>query len=127
MRDREVYDDDPYETYEPEDRGRTVPLPVLFVLVVAILAGGGLVVYGSFVDRTRTQVPILVSGFIVAGLALAILAVASALSAVRSARHGRGGRAFFVALFGGILCLGAAGSLGAGVVLALLYGSTPGA
>ena len=114
--------------YEPIVRPRrTLPLPLLFVLLVAVLAGGALVLYGAFVDRGRTQIPVLVSGFVVLGLTFTALAAASAVSAVRSARDGHGGRAFLVALLGGLLCLAAAGNLGAGVVLALLYGSTPGA
>ena len=114
--------------YEPIERSRrTVPLPLLFVLLVAVVAGTGMVLYGTFVDRSRTQVPILVSGFVVVGLAFAVLAGGSAMAALRSGREGRGARAFAIAFFGGLCCLAAAGSLGAGVILALLYGSTPGA
>ena len=114
--------------FEPVERPRrTVPLPLLFVLLVGLVAGSGLVLYGMFVDRSRTQVPMLVSGFLVLGLVFSALAAASAVSSVRSARDGRAGRAVWVALLGGLMCLAAAGNLGAGVVLALLYGSTPGA
>jgi hypothetical protein len=114
--------------YEPIERPRrTVPLALLFVLLIGLVAGSGLVVYGMFVDRSRTQVPVLVSGFMVLGFVFVALAAASAVSSVRSARDGRGARAVWIALLGGLMCLAAAGNLGAGVVLALLYGSTPGA
>lgn len=108
---------------EPAPRPRSRPSPAQIVLLVALFASLVVVVYGSFVDKSAAQVPILGSGLAVMGLTLLAFAGMGALASVRAGREGEGGRAFGAALIGGICALAAAGALGAALVLVLLWGS----
>ena len=111
----------PYEIDEPARGGRVTPFRV--AIAIALVGSIALMAYGLFVDRSGSQIPILVSGLAVFGLTLLVLAIAGAATSVRAAREGRGGRSFARALLGGFCALGAAGSLAAAVVLALLWRS----
>jgi hypothetical protein len=75
----------------------------------------------GIVDRSSNQVAVLVAGLLVLALTLASLAVAGAITAYRAAREGKGARAFWAALLGGLIALAAWGCLAAAAVLALLY------
>jgi hypothetical protein len=55
------------------------------------------------------QIPLMAAGFVVLGTALAALAVWSVLGIWRSASRARGGRAFALAIVGGLAGLGAIG------------------
>jgi hypothetical protein len=109
----------------PEPRGGAVT-PIRVLLAVGLLVGTAMVGLGV-VERGASQVPIVVGGGIVLGASFLAVSAVALLAAIEAARYGSAGRSFFLALFGGGCTLAAAGCLGGAVVLALLYGSTPGA
>jgi len=87
------------------------------------LVGSLIFIAVGFVNRTTTQIPILAAGLAVLGLTLGVLAVACVVAVVRAGREGRDARAFWAALAGGVVVLGAAGALSAAIVLALVWSS----
>ena len=87
------------------------------------LVGSLIFIAVGFVNRTTTQIPILAAGLAVLGLTLGALAVACVVAVVRAGREGRDARAFWAALAGGLVVLGAAGALSAAIVLALVWSS----
>ncbi len=104
-------------------RSRLVtPARVLFMLL--LLASSALVLYGFLFDRSGLQIPIMVSGLVMSGVALAVLALYSIRAIVVAGRRGSGGRAFGWALVGGIAALAASGALSGAVVLFLVVRSS---
>ncbi len=94
--------------------------PTRATLGVAIGGSALFVLYGIFA-RDATQIPMLSAGFAVLGIVFSALALAGAMATYRSARDGEGGRAFGLALLGGLAALVAAGSLATAAVLALVW------
>lgn len=95
--------------------------PVRAAVGVALVGSLVFVVWG-LIDRSGTQVPVLVSGLLILGLTFAALAVTGAIGAYRAGVAGEGARAFWSALLGGLAVLVACGCLTAAVLLALLWG-----
>jgi hypothetical protein len=102
-------------------RERSLLTPGRLVLALALAGSFAIAVYGAFLDRTPAQVPILASGLAVFGLASVMVALRGGAGALRAGRVGDGAAAFRSALLGGVAALVAAGSLGAAVVLILLW------
>ncbi|MGH2408635.1 MAG: hypothetical protein ACRDF7_11230 [Candidatus Limnocylindrales bacterium] len=96
------------------------PFPV--GVAVALVGSAVFIVYG-LINRAADQIPILCAGLAVFGLTMAAVAVVCVLTVVRSARVGQDARAFWAALAGGVAALGAAGTLSAAYILALLWSS----
>jgi hypothetical protein len=94
--------------------------PTRVTLAVAIGGSVLFVLYGIFA-RDATQIPVLSAGFAVLGLVFSALALAGVMATYRSAQDGEGGRAFGLALLGGLAALVAAGSLATAAVLALVW------
>ncbi len=94
--------------------------PTRVMLAIALLGSLAFVAYGVVV-RDETQVPMLSAGFGVLGIVFSALALGGALATYGAARDGRGGRAFSMALLGGIAALVAAGCFATAVVLALVW------
>jgi hypothetical protein len=90
------------------------------LFLVAFLGSAVFLAWG-IVDRGRNQVAFLVAGLLVIALTFASLAVGGAMTAYRAGREGRGARAFWAALLGGMAALAAWGCLATAAVLALLY------
>ena len=107
-----------------ERRARSRFAPSAVVLSLAVLGAGGVIGYGLLVDRSGLQMPLVAVGLAVLGMALVGLALTGAGAAVSAGREGRGGRSLFLSLVGGLLAVAAAGSLGAAVILVLIWGST---
>ena len=114
----------PAELSDDEDQPRRGPSFTAILFFLAALVGGGVIIYAILVDRGRTQIPILVSGLTVVGVSLLVLALVGARGATGAGRVGHAGKALVFALAGGVCALGAAGSLGSAVVLALIWVST---
>jgi K+-transporting ATPase A subunit len=90
------------------------------MLSIALVGSALFVVYGVVV-RDATQVPMLCAGFAVLGIVFSALALGGAIATYRAASDGQGGRAFTLALLGGIGAIVAAGCFSTAVVLALVW------
>jgi hypothetical protein len=113
-----AYRDDEELDEEPPDRRLT---PFRFAAAIALIGSAVATTYALFVERTAVQVPILVSGLVVLGITLLVLAVSGAARAIRMAEDDRAAAAFFAALLGGLCALGGAGALGSAIVFALIW------
>jgi hypothetical protein len=78
--------------------------PMLVVLVVALVGSLGYIAFALTV-RDTTQIPMLVSGAVVLGVVFIALAVAGAVRTYQAGVEGRGGRAFGLALGGGVAAM----------------------
>lgn len=85
------------------------------------LAGGLAFLAYSVIVRDQLQIPLMASGFLITGLALAAVAVIGASNLLRDSRRGRDGRAFLDALAGGVAAAGAFLCFGAALVFALIW------
>lgn len=96
-----------------------------FRTAVTIAFVGSLVYLAFAVLRVRdvSQIPMLSSGFGVLGIACAAIALGGAIEMWRAASRGRSGRAFALAIWGGIFGLAAVLCFAAAVVFALLWSS----
>jgi len=97
--------------------------PVRVALAVGLSVGLVLMFYGARIAHDDTQMPILVAGMVIFGLACLALALAGATTVVRAGKDGDTRSAFFAALLGGVCALLAAGSLGGAVILAMVWRS----
>lgn len=94
--------------------------PTRVTLAIALVGSALFVAYGVFA-RDATQIPMMCAGFGVLGIVFTALALAGAIGTYRAAGEGLGGRAFALALLGGLAALIAAGSFATAVVLALVW------
>jgi hypothetical protein len=78
--------------------------PMLVVLVIALFGSLAYIVFALTV-RDTTQIPMLVSGAVVLGVVFIALAVAGAIRTYQAGVEGRGGRAFGLALGGGVAAM----------------------
>ncbi|HEY7737066.1 MAG TPA: hypothetical protein VH813_09760 [Candidatus Limnocylindrales bacterium] len=107
----------------PPRRGVQVgPLVITPVRVLIVLALAGSIAYLAYAITVRdaSSIPLLASGAVVLGLVFAGLAAAGAWSVLEAGRMGADGRAFAMALLGGLCAIAAFGCWGAAVVLMLL-------
>jgi hypothetical protein len=95
--------------------------PIRLVVATAFVGSLAFIAYAILRVRDTSQIPMLSSGFAVLGLALAAVALGALISLWRAAGDGRAGKAFALAIGGGIMGLGAIGCFSAAVVLALLW------
>ena len=124
------YDDERWRSPGTPARGRTGPhlgpiriTPARVFLVVALLGGLGFLGYSIFF-RDALQVPLMATGFAVVGIVLAVAAVMSIGAVVTAGRESRDAAAFFTALFGGILAVGALMCLAAAVIMSMIWSGT---
>lgn len=94
--------------------------PTRVTLAIALIGSGLFLAYGVFA-RDATQIPMMCAGFGVLGIVFSAFAVAGAIGTYQAGGEGDGGRAFGLALGGGVAALVAAGSFAAAVVLALVW------
>jgi len=101
--------------------------PLITPFRVALSAGLGIglvmIVYGARVAQDDTQMPVLVSGMVIFGLACLAIAGAGVATVVRAGHEGDSRTAFFAALLGGVGALAAAAALGGAIILALVWRS----
>jgi hypothetical protein len=91
------------------------------IAVIVVLVLSGLVVfYGLVLDRTGQNIAFLVAGLIVFGLSMAFIAAWFLGRALTDARWGRTAGALLGGLAGGLFAVGAAMSLAAASVFAIL-------
>ena len=79
-------------------------------IVIGLTMLGSIIFIGYVVLRIEdNQIPLMAAGFVVLGASLAAVALWSVLGIWRSASRARGGRAFALAIVGGLAGLGAIG------------------
>ena len=78
--------------------------PTLVVLVIALIGSLAYLAFALTV-RDTSQIPMLVSGAVVLGVVFIGLAVAGAVRTYRAGVEGRGGRAFGLAIGGGVAAM----------------------
>jgi hypothetical protein len=78
--------------------------PMLVVLVIALVGSLAYIAFALTV-RDTTQIPMLVSGAVVLGFVFIGIAVAGAIRTYQAGVEGRGGRAFGLALGGGVAAM----------------------
>ncbi len=92
------------------------------VIVVALAMIGSLAYIGYVVLRVRdNQIPLLAYGFVVLGASFAAIAIGSLMGMWRAASRSRAGRAFALAIFGGLAALAAIGSFTVAALSALVW------
>jgi hypothetical protein len=96
-----------------------VTLTRIAVIVVLVLSGL-IVFYGLILDRTGQNIAFTVAGLVVFGLCLAFIAAWFLGRALSDARWGRTAGALLGGLAGGVFAIGAAMSLAAASVFAIL-------
>lgn len=92
------------------------------MLLILIIGGGAIALYGLLVETSSLRLPLVVSSLAVAGVAAGILGFSLAGSAIRLGERGRGLAATGVAIVGGLFVMGAAGALSVAIVLGILTG-----
>lgn len=93
------------------------------MLLLLMVGAGAIALYGLFAGASGLQLPLVVSGLAVGGIAAGLLGFSLAGSAVRLGEQSRLGRALLTAFVGGLLVMGAAGSLAGAIVLGILTGA----
>jgi hypothetical protein len=89
-------------------------------LIVALVGSLAFLLYALTV-RESTQIPMLTAGAGVLGIVFCALALAGGIATYRAAADGHGGRAFGLAVLGGLAGLIAFGCFSGAVILALVY------
>ena len=98
-----------------------VTLP-LFLMLLIMVGAVGFIVWDVRSSRDD-QIPLLGLGFVALGASFAAIAIASLLGMWRAASRARGGRAFVLALIGGMAGLAAIGSFTVTAVTMLAWNS----
>jgi hypothetical protein len=93
--------------------------PTRVVLAIALVGSVAFLAYALTV-RESTQIPLLASGAAVLGIVFTALAVAGLIATYRAARDGASGRAFGLAVLGGIAALIAFGCFSGAIIMALV-------
>ena len=105
----------------PARRSRRLSIPgiVIGLALVGSVAWIGYVV----ASVEENQIPFLAVGFVVLGATFGAIALWSLVGMWRAASHARGGRAFGLAIVGGLAGLGAIGCFAVAAVAALVSSS----
>src|SRR5437667_6541100 len=116
------WSEDGFEAPGPEARAEAAqagrrPNPTAVVLGIALLGALGFLAYAT----TTRDVPLMTSAAVVLGLVLVVVALTGAVSTVRAGSEGRAGRAFLLAILGGLAGLLAFGCLTVAALLVLVY------
>ncbi|MFV2065239.1 MAG: hypothetical protein ACC726_17245 [Chloroflexota bacterium] len=93
---------------------------VRIAVVLVLIASGMVVFYGFILDRSSQNIAFIVAGLVVFGLTLAFIAAWFLMRALTDARWGRSAGAIVGGLAGGLFAIGAAMSLAAASVFAIL-------
>jgi hypothetical protein len=108
----------PTTTGGQRSTGRRIS-PGIVILAIALI---GSVVYTVFVLTVRdaSQIPLLVSGLVILAIVFIALAAYCARAIWRASLAGRDGRAFALALAGGLAAIAGAGCVAGAIILILL-------
>ena len=107
----------PADAVSPQ-RGRKISIPGI-VLTLALLGSVAFIAY-VVLQVEDNQIPLMASGFVALGATLALIALWCLYGIWRAASRARGGRAFALAIIGGLAGLGAIGSFAVAAVSLML-------
>jgi len=117
----------PYAPAEPAlsdmtpRRGRRISIPGI-VLGLALLGSIGFIAY-VVLRIEDNQIPLVAAGFVALGGTLALIALWCLYGIWRAASRARGGRAFGLAIIGGLAGLGAIGSFAVAAISIMVSSS----
>ena len=109
----------PGKGLSPGSLSVTIPLALIGLVMLGSTAFIGFVV----LNIQDNQIPLLAVGFVALGASFAALAIASLVGMWRAASRARGGRAFALAIVGGLAGLGAIGAFTVTALLAMVWSS----
>jgi hypothetical protein len=98
-----------------------VPLSPINVIVTLALIGSAVFIVWVVANRDVDQIRLLASGFAVLGATLVVIAILSLVAMWRAASRAGVGRAFVLAIFGGLAALGAIGCFTVTALMAMLW------
>lgn len=104
---------------EPEPSGPLVT-PLRVTLALGLFIGVGLMAFALIVQRGQ-DVPFMAAAAFVLGMVCAGYGVTGAIAVYKAAANGRGGKAFGLAVLGGIAVIAAFGFLALAVIFGLLW------
>jgi hypothetical protein len=90
------------------------------MLLIAVVGSVAFVGY-AFSVRDTQQLPLLAAGLAVLGIVFATLAAIGVWSTYRAGAEGRTGRAFLLAMLGGVAAIIALGCFAAAIIGAMAY------
>ena len=100
-------------------RGRRISIPGI---VIGLAMLGSIAYIAYVVLRIEdNQIPLMAAGFVVLGASFAAVALWSLVGIWRAASRARGGRAFVLAIVGGLAGLGAIGCFAVAALSALVW------
>jgi len=102
-------------------RGRRISIPGI-VLGLALLGSIGFIAY-VVLRIEDNQIPLVAAGFVALGGTLALIALWCLYGIWRAASRARGGRAFLLAIIGGLAGLGAIGSFAVAAISMMVSSS----
>jgi hypothetical protein len=102
-------------------RGRRISIPGI-VLGLALLGSIGFIAY-VVLGIEDNQIPLVAAGFVALGGTLALIALWCLYGIWRAASRARGGRAFGLAIIGGLAGLGAIGSFAVAAISIMVSSS----
>ncbi len=98
-----------------------IPLTPINVLVTLALIGSAVFIVWVVLNRDVDQIRLLAAGFAVLGSTLVAIAILSLVAMWRAASRARVGRAFLLAIFGGLAALAAIGCFTVTALVAMLW------
>ena len=98
-----------------------IPITPITVLVTLALIGSAVFLVWVVLNRDVDQIPLLASGFAVMGASLVVVAILSLVAMWHAASRASVGRAFLLAIFGGLAGLGAIGCFTVSALSAMLW------
>jgi hypothetical protein len=98
-----------------------IPLTPINILVTLALIGSAIFIVWVVMNRDVEQIRLLAAGFAVMGATLVAIAILSLVAMWRAASRARVGRAFALAIFGGLAALGAIGCFTVTALMAMLW------
>ncbi len=119
-----AYDPPPPEPLPARRRGPhlgPIPISPINVLVTLMLIGSAVFIGWVVLNRDVDQIRLLAAGFAVLGATLVVIAILSLAAMWRAASRSSVGRAFLLAIFGGLAGLGAIGCFTVSALSAMLW------
>jgi len=104
---------------EPEPSGPLIT-PLRVTLALGLFIGVGLMAFALIVQRGQ-DVPFMAAAAFVLGMVCAGYGITGAIAVYKAAASGRGGKAFGLAVLGGIAAIAAFGFLALAVIFGLLW------